>query len=129
MADEEAVRAGASLRRWAWGNREEIADSLAKLYRWFGGKKKDPSTPAEPGEPTKSILIIGPGGVGKSTLGGFLSGKFDLIHNPPGEYRENLDTEMLQTDVAEWNDRTTLVIPPGQAHRREGSWKSVKEGL
>lgn len=65
----------------------------------------------------RGVLIIGPGGVGKTTLGHFLSGQEEKATS--GSYVESITTE--EFNLAE-NAAVQLVILPGQAHRRKATW-------
>ncbi|MBX9580338.1 MAG: hypothetical protein K2X87_08530 [Gemmataceae bacterium] len=119
--------AGGKIANWVWNRRDEIANALVSLYSWFRGiKRPDGPSPSDPADDQPGILIIGPGGVGKSTLGHFLSGQFDLLVHPPGEYDESLDTEGFVLEP-EGDDGTgvRLVIPPGQEHKRAATWNDL----
>ena len=137
MSDPNAVidsaTAGAAAG-WAWRRRDEIAESLAKLYSWFrGGKKNKAGTPDAHAAENEdgAILIIGSGGVGKTTLAKFLSGEYDLIHNPPGEYVESIETESFSFPGEDEADKLSarIVVPPGQEHRRPVEWVDLYRGI
>jgi hypothetical protein len=100
--------------KWAWTNRAEILDRLGKVRSWFR---------ADPG---RGILVIGPGGVGKSTLAALLSGDFDWLTSEPWRYDESYGIEgrSLKDDP-----KTKIVIPPGQTARREATWGDVERQL
>ena len=80
MADDN--QSGAIVR-WAWENKEWIQGKLAEFYAWVRGKKPTGSPNPTPQEESahSPILIIGPSGVGKSTLLGMIvrSAAFDDI--------------------------------------------------
>lgn len=99
MADEEITWKVAS---WLWDRKDDIGRKLGDLYRWFRGQgAKDPE---------RGILILGPGGVGKTTLGRILAGEMNWLTDAPWEYEESV---------------TEVVVPPGQEHRRESSWNEL----
>ena len=74
----------------------------------------------------QKILIIGPGGAGKSTLGKILSGEYDLLMDLPGKYEESQDPESqrLQGDPG-----VELVVLPGQLHRQKATWSEPLAGV
>ena len=70
------------------------------------------------------LVVFGPGGAGKSTLGKFLQGKVDGL----GKYDESLDTEEYKLKSDLW---CTILVPPGQKRRREAIpfWDTLYENL
>ncbi len=95
---------------WAWKNRATVQKHLAKLRSWFG-KKSDGNS---------GILVIGPGGVGKTTLAKLLSGEFDATLSIPGDYEESLKIEHSTVR----DTKQGIVVAPGQDWRR-GSWQPL----
>jgi hypothetical protein len=69
------------------------------------------------------LLIVGPGGVGKSTAGRFLSGEYNSLLSIPGEYEESIGVE---TYALKDDNRVEIVVPPGQRHRRDATWSEVQ---
>lgn len=113
---------GWKVAQWVWARREEIVNQLARIYRWFRGNE------GARADPKPGILIIGAGGVGRTTLGGFLSGDFDFLTNPPGEYEESLSIEKVILSGEEHNQPSAaVVIPPGQEHRRDPTWSDLAD--
>ncbi|MGF1580357.1 MAG: hypothetical protein ACFCD0_13425 [Gemmataceae bacterium] len=116
MSDEVEWKIG----EWLWDQRDNVAKKLQQLYQWFRSKKTG-GIDSGPG-----ILIVGAGGVGKTTFGGFLSNQFDLLANPPGEYVESLKVEKVVLPKGEDDEETAeAVIPPGQEHRRDATWSEL----
>ena len=73
-----------------------------------------------------TILIIGPGGVGKSTFAQMLSGQHDSLLEIPGPYQESLGLERYVLD----DDQTVeLIVPPGQRHRRDATWTDLEKTI
>ncbi len=105
---------------WLWGQRDWITARVKELTEWFRSSK-----PVE-GKAGPGILILGPGGTGKSTLAQLLSGKLNPLLDLPGDYKESLDIEKfpLKDDPG-----VGVVVPPGQSHRREATWTGQLKGL
>jgi hypothetical protein len=99
--------------QWTWDNLPTITKRLKKLRDWFrrGGDKSKPG-----------ILILGAGGVGKSTLGKLLAGEYDLLLDPPGQYKESVGIEHYSLPDS---PGVEVVVPPGQKHRRAATWSEL----
>src|SRR5438105_3729218 len=97
--------------KWLWENRAGIKAALAKLRRWLRRSK---------------ILVIGPGGTGKSTLARMLAGNFDWLLDSPWRYDEDIAIKRfkLKEDSA-----AEIVVVPGQEHRRQTTWSGVGQEL
>jgi len=70
------------------------------------------------------IVIFGPGGTGKTTLGHFLAGNLDIGNTSAG-YAESMDVESfkLKGDLV-----CSLIVPPGQ-ELREYHWTGLYRDL
>src|SRR6266540_6439395 len=108
MADGGFTWSGAL--SWVWSNRTTILGYLKQVREWFRS------------DPGRGILIIGPGGAGKTTLAGVLSGNFDWLLSEPWMYDESygVDEFTLKDDP-----KTNIVVLPGQSVRRETMWPEV----
>src|SRR6185312_11817451 len=92
----------------------EIVGHLARVRAWFRS------------DPGRGILIIGAGGVGKSTLARILSGDFDWLLDDPWRYGEDFSSELL---ALRDDPKVQLLVPPGQIARRESMWAEVEQNL
>ncbi len=102
---------------WLWDNKEWVAARLKKLRKWLSPEKQS----AADDEPDSGILIIGPGGVGKSTAAQMLAGGPNSRFEIPSEYQESITAE---TYSLEDDEKTEIVVLPGQRHRRD-TWADV----
>ncbi len=100
---------------WLWNNREWVGRRLRDLWTWLAGGGSE--------ESKGHLLIIGPGGVGKTTAGLFLSGQYNSRLSIPGEYKESLG---METYSLEDDDRIEIVVPPGQHSHRDATWNELE---
>jgi hypothetical protein len=111
MSGTESAGAAA----WVWSNREGILKTLKKLYGWF-------RTSWPWGAKKRGILILGTGGVGKTTLAKLLSGSYNWLLDNPGRYEESIDIEKY---IPKGGPSVEVLVPPGQKHRRESTWADL----
>lgn len=122
MSDEHDRKFWFDVGRFLFEKRKELANALKPIRDWFRTEMATSSSGAVDSLP--KILIIGPGGVGKSTLASFLvGGVSEVIEDTT--YSESLRTEEYRLDVPP----ASIMVPPGQAHRREWAWADIERGL
>lgn len=102
MDEKAVVDAG----KWVWDNWTQIAERLRSLREWFAGSRS-------------SILVVGGGGVGKSTLAKLLAAKGDLLVSLAAPYSESTTIEKYRFDER----GSEVVVPPGQEKRRDFLWR------
>jgi energy-coupling factor transporter ATP-binding protein EcfA2 len=100
---------------WVWSNWDTIKQRMEPIFRLF--QKAKPSDPSERG-----ILIIGPGGAGKSTLARLLSGKSNWLTDEPNKYDQSFGFEefTLEDDTS-----VSLLVMPGQTLERNLMWDGI----
>jgi hypothetical protein len=117
--DETDQKWWLTIGSYLWRNRDQILARLAKLRGWLFPPKDAPDG--------RGVLIIGPGGVGKSTTGRFLlAGGFELPDDAPQGYTESLD---LETYALADDPDVEVVVPPGQRHRRDATWGDLERKI
>nr|MCU0706572.1 hypothetical protein [Fimbriiglobus sp.] len=98
------------------------------LIEWFRKKFNATKSASEQvGEPSKGILIIGPGGTGKTTLAKLLSGQLDAwVFGDAWTYSESYTEESY---TLTGDPKVELVVPAGQEYRRASSWADVRADI
>lgn len=95
----------------AYKNRDQIWTLSQKFWRWL----KDGYL---------RVVVFGPGGTGKTTLGEFLSGDSDAVDDL--EYQESITQEDF---AVPGNVFGSMLVPPGQKARQERHWSQLFELL
>jgi hypothetical protein len=114
MPDPVPVAAGMTIGgtlKWMWDNREWIERQLASLAFWVN--KPD-------GRP---ILMLGPGGCGKTTLLHILAGRRDWLRETPWVYSEST---LQEKQPLEDDPDVQVVVTPGQPHREKTYWQQLQ---
>lgn len=76
--------------------------------------------------PRNEIVIIGCGGVGKTTLSRYLAGDFQSVKDVPGDYLESVGMEEV---TVEGLFGVTALVPPGQFSRQENFWPQLANAI
>ena len=120
---EETIDAAGDAAGWMWKNWDQVVERAGRVRAWLRGDRSEPDAPDEAHRtPPRPVLLLGPGGVGKTTFGRFASTGVASPFAPPEQYRESLTTETYRfSDDAE----ADLIVPPGQTHRRAASWEDL----
>lgn len=106
---------GEQILGWLWDRRDVVLQKLKDIAAWFRGEKDRPG-----------ILILGPGGAGKTTFGKILAGEYDRFWDAPGAYEESIQIERY---ALQDQPNVEIVVPPGQEHRRGGTWEQLHADL
>lgn len=93
-------------------NRKRIATVWKRLRNWIR-------------RGTLQIGVVGPGGVGKTTLGHVLGGMVDPFASPT-EYHESI---VLEEFSVPGETPAVLVVAPGQERRRVRTWPGLMKRL
>lgn len=101
---------------WLWQQRDAIAETVKKVLAWF----------RKPDGADRGVLILGAGGVGKTTLARILSGKYDWLLDEPWKYGESFGIERFKLKD---DEKVQVVVPPGQTARRETTWTELLANL
>ena len=103
---------GVEILNWLWKNWDTLSERLRRLKGWV-----------QSDEAKGEILIVGGGGVGKSTLGSLLCGP--ILTRGAEEYRESIGAEEFTIEDA----KVSAIVLPGQAHRRDANWAEYEERI
>lgn len=104
---------------WKGPAREITKGVLQGVWDWWRGRSKELPAPADP---TRGVLILGPGGTGKTTFARLLSGDLDWLYEVPGKYVESSELERYAlSDDAD----VEVVVAPGQHYRRAATWPEL----
>ena len=73
--------------------------------------------------PPRTVVLFGPGGVGKTTFGRFVRSGSAFPAEPPGNCVEDLNVERFRAPTG--GAEAEYVVPPGQEHRRPRDWDDL----
>jgi hypothetical protein len=94
---------------------------LKGIWDWIRGHKEHGTA-----GPERGILILGPGGTGKTTLARLLAGPVDWVLDSLWDYAESIAIERYALPD---DPKTRVVVPPGQTHRRAGVWSELQADI
>lgn len=110
---------------WSFGELKALWDLIERVGQWLVRTR---TLEADSDEETKprEVLILGPGGVGKTTFARLLSLDYDVRSEGPGSYQESIGVETFTTAP---DEQVEVIVLPGQKHRRPTSWGELLEQI
>lgn len=122
MSTADEYRLGFDLLKFLVERRKDLWDLWQGLPGWFRtkfrGAPQDSSSIPE-------LLIIGPGGVGKSLLASFLADDFSQLAEGRADYTESLRVEEFHLT----EPGAAIIVPPGQKRHRDYTWLELEQGI
>ncbi len=104
--------------KWLWDHKE----SVKRVCRWLLPKKR--LSPSD--SPAPELLIVGSGGVGKSTLGRILAQEHGLLFDALGAFKESDDMEKYEIKDGPGAE---ILVPPGQDFRLNAVWGELMSDI
>lgn len=112
IAEEALKEIGKAAAKEVWEKKSRLLPLLSRAWTFFRGRPSGGEVPTP--ELPRRILILGPGGTGKTTLARVLGGDINVLIDPPGYYDPSLFAESVPLLGA---PGVELVIAPGQQPR------------
>ncbi|MBN9523483.1 hypothetical protein J0H58_34050 [bacterium] len=101
----------------------EVARGVFKgaidVWNWLRGNSQ---VGQKAGLTSRGILVLGPGGAGKTTFARLIAGDLDWLHDAPGQYEESVGLEHFTLDD---DPGVEVVVAPGQDYRRQATWPGL----
>lgn len=123
FAEEALKELGKAAVKEAWEKKNWLLGRLARIAKWFS-RSSDASIAEE--TESRGILIIGPGGTGKTTLARFLAGDVNVVFDPPGFYEPSLLVDSLPLNGSK---NIEMVVAPGQDRHRKREFDDLMAAL
>lgn len=105
---------------------EHLGQAAGWVYEKYWRKSGEPES-ADESKPRKGILVIGPGGTGKTTFAKLISGQ--LLPGVFGDTSKYDESYGQETFAVGSEGGLEIVVPAGQSFRREGAWTEVRTDL
>lgn len=103
-----------------------LVDLISPIWQRFTRRKKTERDSDSNENSQREVLILGPGGVGKTTFARLISLDYDFRSEEPGGYEESIGIESFTMAP---DEQVEVVVLPGQKHRRASSWTEVLEQI